>query len=261
MEPLTKALDKGGIENLNIYLDSEGKWPRITTDSLAMRDGNARQKELVALSDRLLKLLIDRVRAEAPAELKPLESEAAQLFFLGEKLWLAGGYRNQVQALLCSQLATYRCAKIVILTKGGNLGPARPAVFNIRDSGDMLKFFISGIPEVESLSKSGLKEKLEKTPVSGKSWLKILAAVREIELDGSTVGARFNEIVAFRMQPIGSITSSEDLCSLVFHQGWARVAHDSVLPALAMYLTNSGSLEQLRKEPANAPKFEEVMKE
>lgn len=260
LESLTLALNKGGIENLNNYLESGGKWPRITTDSLAVSEGNARQKELVALSDRLLQLLVDRVRAEPPVDIKPLEAEATLLFSIGEKLWLAGGYRNQVLALLCSKLASYRCGKIVILTKGAMMGPARPAVFTVRDSGEMLRLFIAGIPEMESLSKSGLKEKLEKSPVVGKSWIEMHAAIRGIELDGSTVGERFNKSMAlFQMQPFSTISSREDLCSLIFHQGDAQLLHGSDLPALATYLRNNGSLEQLKNE--NATKFAEVMKD
>jgi hypothetical protein len=149
----------------------------------------------------------------------------------------------------------------VILTKGQKMGPALPAVFNVRNPGDMLTLFIWGIPEIAPLAGSGLKEKLEKEPVTGNTWLEMLVALRKIELGGSTVGKRFNEEVSLRMERLSVIVSRENLSSLVFHQGWARVIHESMLPALAMYLRNNGSLDTLRNEPVNATKFEAVMKE
>jgi len=126
----------------------------------------------------------------------------------------------------------------------------------------MLALFVSEIPEIAQLANSGLKEKLEKEPVTGESWIEMLVSIREIELEGSTVGERFNnEIVALRGTPIGTIISHEDLCSLVFHHGWAYVIHTSMLPALAKYLRNGGSLDTLKNEPANATKFKDVMKD
>jgi hypothetical protein len=229
---------------------------------LAAKEGITRQGELVALSDRLLRALRERAKAEVPVEIKALESDAGLLFSLGEKLWKADGYRNRATALLCCEFASYRCGQIVILTKGQKRGPACPSVFIVRNPGDMLTLFVWGIPEIAPLAGSGLKEKLEKEPVTGNTWLEMLVALRKIELDGSTVGKRFNdEIVAFRGSAIGAIIAREDLSSLVMHQGWAYVTQDAMLPALAMYLRNNGSLEQLRNEPTNATKFEAVMKD
>ena len=54
--------------------------------------------------------------------------------------------------------------------------------------------------------------------------------------------------------------SKENISSLVLHYGWSQLNHEEVLPALAMYLKNGGSLEMLMKEPANATKFEDIMK-
>ena len=261
LEPLIEALDTGGLEKLNSHLDGGGKWPRITSDSLAAKEGITRQGELVALSDRLLRALRERAKAEVPVEIKALESDAGLLFSLGEKLWKADGYRNRATALLCCEFASCRCGQILILTKGGKMGPALPAVFIVRNPGDMLTLFIWGIPEIAPLAGSGLKEKLEKEPVTGNTWLEMLVALRKIELDGSTVGKLFNEEVSLRNEFLGTIISREDLSSLVMHQGWACVTHDAMLPALAMYLRNNGSLEQLRNEPTNATKFEAVMKD
>ena len=260
LEPLTKALDKGGLEALNSHLDGGGNWPRITTDSFAAKEGISRQEELVLLSDRLLGLLRDRAKAAAPANLKEVKDEAALLFSLGDKLWQAGGYRNLALALLCSEFASCRCGEIVILTRGEDMGPARPATFKVRNADDMLSLFVREVPEVALLANTGLKETLEKTPVTGDSWLEMLVAIGEIELNGSTVGERFYETLVFRMRPLGAIISREDLASLVIHQGWACVIHESLLPALSMYLKNKGSLEQLKIDPTNERKFEDVMK-
>jgi hypothetical protein len=257
---LIEALDKGGIDTLNTYLDSGGKWPRITTDSFAMKERITQQKELVALSDRLIHLLRERAEAEPASDVNTLEIEALLLFSLGEKLWLADGYRNRVVALLCREFATYRCGKIVILSQGEKMGPACPPVFNVRSSGDMLSLFIWGIPEIAPLSESGLKEKLQIEPVTGESWLEMLSAIRKIDLGGLTVGEKFNDSVSLRMDLMGTIASSENLSSLIFHQGWSHVVHNSMLPALAIYIKNKGSLETLRMEPVNATKFKKVMK-
>ena len=262
MSPLIEILENGGLEKLEHYLNDGGHWPKISTDFFAGRQGIHRQKELVALSDRLLRLIQDRAKAEAPAKIEQLESEAELLFSIGANLWKADGYRNRAIALLCSEFASYRCGQIVILTKGEKMGPPRPEVLNASKAADMLALFVRGIPEIEILADSGLKEKLEKTPVSGGSWLEMLVAIGKTELNGSTVGERFpKEIVLLRGEPIVALISKEDLCSLVFHEGWAHVIQDSMLPALAMYLKNNGSLDTLRKEPANATKFEAVMKE
>lgn len=260
LTPLIEAMDKGGLEKLNSTLNDGGNWPRITSDYFASKMHVAKQKELVALSESILRLLKDRAKALPSADIKLLDSEAFLLFSLGEKLWKADGYRNRAIALICSELATYRCGRIAILTKGEKLGPAQPEIFNVRNSSDMLRLFIWGIPENALLAESGLKEQLKKEPVGGDSWIEILAALRKIKIAGSIVGERYNDAVSLQMKPLGTIISSEDLSSLVLHHGWAHVTHESILPELAMYLKNGGSLETLIKEPANATKFNEVMK-
>lgn len=261
LKPLDEAMDKGGLETLNSYLDAEGKWPRITTSSLALKEGNTKHKELVDLSNQLLSLLKVHSTADQPKELSKMESEAGLLFSLSEKLWKADGYRNRAMSLLCSEMGTYECGKIVIFTKGEKMGPQRPAVLKVRDAGEMLSFFISEISEISALSDSGLKEILSKEPVAGGSWFEMIVAIDKIEIGGSTVGNRFNGIVAFRIEPLGTIVSREDLSSLTNHLGWAQVIHDSMLPELALYLKNKGSLEELRRNPTNAAKLKDVLKD
>lgn len=261
LKPLAELLHNGELESLNAYLDNGGKWPKITTDSFAAKEKIVRQKELVALTDLLTQILKKRANAELPVDVKLLESDATLLFSLGEKLWKADGYRNRSLALLCSEFATYRCGKIAILTKGQNIGPTQPEVLNITNSSDMLTFFVWEIPEIASLSESGLSDKIKKEPMKGESWLEILESIRKIEIEGSTVGGKFNEVVSLQMEPIGTIISREDLSSLVFRQGWASVIHESLIPALALYLRNNGSLERLKNDPTNATKFKLIMKE
>jgi len=261
VKPLIEILDNGGLEKLVGFFNNGGDWPKISTDSFAARQRIHNQKELVALSDRLLRLIQDRAKAEMPAKIEELESEAGLFFSMADGLWKADGYRNRAMAVLCSEFASYRCGQIVILTKGEKMGPSRPGVLDASKAVDLLNLFVKGIPEIEILADSGLKEKLEKAPVSGGSWLEMLVAISKTELNGSVVGERFrDQFVLFRGEPIAALISKEDLCSLVFHEGWSHVIQDSMLPALAMYLKNNGSLDTLRKEPANATKFEAVMK-
>lgn len=260
LKPLVEALDKGGLANLNSYLDEGGKWPRITTDSYATKNKITSQKELVALTDRLVGLLRDRAKAEPSSEIEALESEAKLFFALGEKLWKADGYRNRVVSLLFCDLASHRSGKIVVVSRGEKLGPQRPDVFKVPKSVDMLNLFVTMIPEHTDLSESGLDKLLVDTPVKGETWLEMIAALRKIELEGSTVSKRFEDAVALRANFLGKIISREDLSSVVIHYGSLQMMHESMLPALAMYLKNGGSLEILLKEPANATKFEEIMK-
>lgn len=262
LKPLVEALEKGGIEQLSSYLDKGGRWPRITTDSLAKKEKITQQKDLVALSSRLLLLLKDRAKAAPSTVVEELESEASLLFSLGERLWQAEGYRNKVLALLCSQLASYRCGKLVILTEGAKEGPPLPEVFKIKDPEAMLSFFISMIPEIGGLSDSGLEELLEKSPATGESWFEMFAKILEIDLDGSSVGERFGvPFMLYQQNPFEEILSSEDLYSLVNHYGVSYISRNSISPALALYLRKGGSLETLIKEQANATKFGQVMKE
>lgn len=260
LKPLIEAMEKGGLASVNTYLDEGGKWPRITTDSFAVRNKITNQKELVLLSDRLVNLLRDRSEAEPSSEIEVLESEAKLLFALSEKFWKADGYRNRVVSLLCSELANCRCGKIAILSHGEKLGPRRPEILKIHNSGDMLNLFISMIPENADLSNSGLSKVLFDKPVNKETWLEIIAELRKIELAGSTVGEKFDESVRLGIAFLGIIISKENISSLVLHYGWSQLNHEKVLPALAMYLKNGGSLETLMKEPANATKFREVMK-
>lgn len=261
LKPLVDAIDNGGLDSVNYYLDNGGKWPRITTDSYASKNEITEQNELVKLSDRLVRLLRDRAEAESSTEINTLEAEAKLFFSLGEKLWGAGGYRNLVVSLLCSELASYRCGKIVILSRGKRMGPERPAIFKVLNSRDMLTLFTSVIPEHNVLSESGFYESLVDESVTGETWLEMLAALRKVELGGTTVGEKFNDSVSFRFDFLGTIVAEENISSLVFHQGWAQVIHESMLPALAMYLRNGGSIETLLNEPVNATKFKEVMED
>ena len=260
LKPLIEAMEKGGLASLSAYLNGGGKWPRITTDSFAIRNKISNQKELVDLSDRLVSLLRDRAGAESSADIKILESEAKLLFALSEKFWKADGYKNRVASLLCSELASLRCGKIVILSSGENMGPKRSEIFKIHNSADMLKLFVTMIPENDDLSNSGLSEALAANPVNEETWLEIIAALRKIELDETTVGEKFDESVKLGVACLGMIISKENISSLVLHYGWSQLNHEEVLPALAMYLKNGGSLETLMKEPANATKFRAVMK-
>jgi hypothetical protein len=260
LKPLNEALDKGGLARLNSYLDEGGKWPRITTDSFATKNKITSQKKLVALSDRLVGLLRNRAETDASSEIEALESEVKLLFSLGEKLWKADGYRNRVLSLLCCDLASHRSGKIVIVSRGVKMGPKCPDVFKVSKSVDMLNLFVSMIPEHADLSESGLDKLLVHTPVKGETWLEMIAALRKIEFGGITIAEKFQDVVTLRADFIGNIISREDLSSLVFHYGSTQMLHESMLPALAMYLKNDGSLEILLKEPANATKFEEVMK-
>lgn len=260
LKPLIEAMEKGGLANLNSYLNEGGKWPRITTDSFATKNKITNQKELVALSDRLVSLLRDRAEVEPSSEIEALESEAKLFFALGEKLWKATGYRNRVVSLLCCDLASHRCGKIVVVSRGEKLGPQRPDVFRVPNAVEMLNLFIAMIPEHADLSESGLDKLLVDTPVKGDTWLEMIAALRKIELGGATVAKKFEDAVALRANFLGKIISKEDLSSLIFHYGSVQMMHESILPALAMYLKNGGSLEILIKEPANATKFREVMK-
>ena len=260
LKPLIEALDKGGLASVSSYLDDGGKWPRITTDSFATKNKITNQKELVALSDRLVSLLRDRAGTELSSEIESLESEAKLFFDLGEKLWKAGGYRNLVVSLLCIDLAAHRCGKIVIVSRGEKRGPQRPEIFKVLSSVDMLNLFIAMIPEHAALSDSGLGQLLVDKPVTGETWLEMIAELRKIELSGSTLGKKFDDAVALRINFLGTIISKENVSALVFHYGSVQVMHESMLPALAMYLKNGGSLEILLREPANAAKFREVMK-
>ena len=260
LKPLVEALDNGGLANLNSYLDKGGKWPRITTDSFATKNKITTQKELVALSDRFVGLLRDRAEAEPSSEIEALVSEAKLFFALGEKLWKAEGYRNRVVSLLCCDLASHRCGKIIVVSRGEKLGPQRPDVFKVPKSVDMLNLFVAMIPEHADLADSGLDKLLVDAPVKGDTWLEMIAALRKIELGGSTVRKKIEDAVALRADFLGKIIYREDLSSLIFHYGSMQMMHESMLPALAMYLKNGGSLEILLKEPANATKFEEIMK-
>ncbi len=253
-------MDKGGLPSLNTYLDEGGKWPRITTDSFATKNKITNQKELVALSDRIVSLLRDRAESEPSLKIETLESEAKLLFALSEKFWKADGYRNRVASLLCSELASLRCGKIVILSRGEKIGPPRSEIFKVRNSGDMLDLFVTLIPENADLSDSGLSEAILAKPVKEETWLEIIAALRKIELSGTTVGKKYDEPVRLGVAILGGIISKEDNSALVLHYGWSQLNNEKVLPALAMYLKNGGSLETLIKEPANATKFEDVMK-
>lgn len=259
-KPLIEAMEKGGLANLNSHLDEGGKWPRITTDSFATKNKIASQKELVALTDRLVGLLRDRAEAEPSSEIEALESEAKLFFALGEKLWKAEGYRNRVVSLVCCDLASHRCGKIVVVSRGVKLGPQRPDVFKVPKSVDMLNLFVAMIPEHADLSESGLDKLLVDTPVKGETWLEMIAALRKVELGESTVAKKFEDAVSIRVNFLGKIISIEDLNSFVWHYGSMQMMHEAMLPALAMYLKNGGSLEMLLKEPANATKFREVMK-
>lgn len=260
LKPLIEAMDQGGLANVNSYLDEGGKWPRITTDSFATKNKITNQKELVNLSDRLVGLLRDRAEAEPSSEIEALESEVKLFFALGEKLWKADGYRNRVVSLLCCDLASHRCGKMVIVSRGEKLVPQRPDVFKVPKSVDMLNLFLAMIPEHTDLSESGLDKLLVDTPVTGDTWLEMIAALRNIELGGSTVAKKFEDAAALRANFLGKIVPKEDLSSLVFQYGSMQMMHESMLPALAMYLKNGGSLKILLKEPANATKYEEIMK-
>ena len=260
LKPLIEAMEKGGLASVNTYLDEGGKWPRITTDSFAITNKIANQKALVDLSDRLVSLLRDRSEAEPSSEIGVLESEAKLLFALSGKLWKSDGYRNRVASLLCGELANFRCGKITILSRGEKMGPKRSKIFKIHNSGDMLNLFVTMIPENSDLSNSGLSEALFSNPVKEETWLEIIAALRKIELAGSTVEEKFDESVRLGVKRLGMIISEENISSLLLHYGWSQLNHEEVLPALAMYLKNGGSLETLIKEPANATKFEDVMK-
>src|SRR6478735_7650383 len=94
LKPLVEAMDNGGLEMLNSYLDADGKWPRITTSFLAMKEENTKHHEMVLLSDKLLSLLKMRSADGRPKDLIKMESDAGLLFSLSERLWKAGGYRN-----------------------------------------------------------------------------------------------------------------------------------------------------------------------
>ena len=160
LTPLIEAMDKGGLVNLDNYLDNNGKWPRISTDSFALKNKITNQKELVVLSNRLIKLLRARADAELPSEIEALDSEAKLFFALGEKFWKADGYRNLVSSLMCIELGSHRCGKIVLVSRGEKMGPNRPEVFKALNPGDMLKLFIAMIPENDAFSKAELSQKL-----------------------------------------------------------------------------------------------------
>jgi hypothetical protein len=260
LKPLIQAMEKGGLASVNSYLDDGGKWPRITTDSFAIRNNITNQEKLVDLSNRLVSLIKERSEAETSLEIGVLESDAKLLFSLSEKLWKSGGYRNRVASLLCGELANFRCGKITILTRGEKIGPKRSNTFKIHNSEDMLNLFITMIPENSDLSNYGLSKVLTTNPVKEETWLEIIAALRKIELTGTTVGEKFDESVVLGVKCLGLIISTENISSLVLNYGWSQINHEKVLPALAMYLKNGGSLETLMKEPTNATKFEDVMK-
>ena len=260
LKPLIEAIENGGLASVHTYLDEGGKWPRITTDSFATKSKITNQRELVALSDGFFSLLRDRAIAEPSSVIESLESEAKLFFALSEKLWKADGYRNRVLSLLCSELATCRCGKIIILSRGEKMGPQRSAIFKVHNSGDMLNLFVAMIPENAELSNSGLREVLLDKPVKEETWLEIIAALRKIEIAGTAVGGKYNESVRLGVECLGTIISKENISSLVLHYGWSQLNHEKVLPALAMYLKNGGSLEMLMKEPANATKFQDIMK-
>lgn len=260
MKPLIEAMEKGGLASVNTYLDEGGKWPRITTDSFAIRNKITNQEALVDLSDRLVNLIKERSEAEPSSEIGVLESEAKLLFALSDKLWRSDGYRNRVASLLCGELANFRCGKIIIHSRGEKMGPKRSEIFKINNSGDMLNLFVTMIPENADLSNSGLSEALVANPVEEETWLEISEALRKIALAGSTVGEKFDESVRLGVACFGMIISKENISSLVLHYGWSQLNHEEVLPALAMYLKNGGSLETLIKEPANETKFRAVMK-
>jgi hypothetical protein len=260
LKPLIEAMEKNGLAGLNTYLDEDGKWPRITTDSFAVKNKIANHSELVVLSDRLVSLLRERSEAETSTKIEVLESEAKLFFSLSEKFWKADGYRNRVKSLLCSELASYRCGKIVILSGGEKIGPPRPEILKVHNSGDMLNLFVALIPENEELAISGLKEALVNKPATGETWLEVIVALRETEIAGTTVGKKFDKSVRLGINLLGAIINTENISSLVLHYGWSQLRHEAVLPALAMYLKNGGSLQMLMKEPANATKFDEIMK-
>jgi hypothetical protein len=216
LKPLIEAIENGGLASVNTYLDEGGKWPRITTDSFAAKNKITNQKELAALSDRFFSLLRDRAKAEPSSEIESLESEAKLFFTLSEKLWKADGYRNRVLSLLCSELATCRCGKIIILSRGEKMGPKRSEIFKAHNSGDMLNLFVAMIPENAELSNSGLREVLLDKPVKEETWLEIIGALRKIEIAGTTVGEKFNESVRLGVAFLGIIISEEnDLFPLV----------------------------------------------
>jgi hypothetical protein len=260
LKPLTEAMEKGGLARVNFYLDEGGKWPCITTDSLALKNKIQNQKELVALSDRLTSLIRERVEAEPSSEIAVLESEAKMYFSLGRKLRKADGYRNIVVSLLCNELAAHRCGKIIILSHGEKLGPKCPEIFKDRNSDRMLNLFIALIPEHSALSNSGLGELLVEKRVTGDTWLEMIVALREIEIQGSTVGEKYNETVVLPFTTLMQNFSNENISAVVFDYGWEKIMHESVIPALAMYLKNGGSLDTLLKETANATKYREIMK-
>lgn len=250
-----------GLKEVNLYLDHGGVWPRITTDSFAAKHNISNQKDLALLSEHLLRILHATAEAKSPDNLDALEGEATLLFALAEKLWKADGYRNKATALLCCEFASLRCAKMVILSNGERMGPALPPLFRVRSSNDMLILFTSLMEENASLAESGMGAKLATELIAGDTWIEMLANLRKIQLNESTVGTLFNELVSLQMDPIGSIVSGDDVSALVFHYGWAQVMHESMLPALALYLKRGGSIDVLISEPANATKFVEVMKD
>lgn len=259
LKPLIEAMEKGGLASVNTYLDEGGKWPRITTDSFALENKIFNHKELSELSEKIIRMIRDRAETEPSLEIKVLESEAELFFSLSEKLWKAGGYRNRVVSLLCGEIASHRCGKIVVLSNGKKMGPSRPKILKINDSVDMLDLFITMLPENAGLSDSGLSELLQDKPIKKDTWLEIIAALRKIEIAGTTVGGKFDKSVTLGVEHLGVIDRNENINSLVLHYGWSQLRHEEILPALAMYLKNGGSLEMLMKEPANETKFKEVM--
>jgi hypothetical protein len=124
----------------------------------------------------------------------------------------------------------------------------------------MLNLFVAMIPENAELSNFGLSKVLLDNPVKEDTWLEVIGSLRKIEIAGTTVGEKFNESVRLGVAFLGKIISDENISSLVLHYGWSQLNHEKLLPALAMYLKNGGSLETLMKEPANAKKFREIMK-
>lgn len=260
LAPLRDAITRGGLEGLAAHLEGSGKWPRITTDSRAEREGIVTQKDLVDLCHQVVGLLKIRVAAAPSEVVGDLEAEVRTLFSLADQFWRADGYRNRVVALVCDELATYRLAKLVILTRGANTGPKRPETLTAKSPTDLRQLLIDTIPESADAAKTGLQQKLAAWQTKETEWIGMQMEMGEIEIEGTTVLQRHHPLVTFRLVELGVIVDNEDVSSLVSHYGFAQGLYEGTLMALANFLRNGGDLKELREHRVDSKTYQTVMK-
>ncbi|MES2997588.1 MAG: hypothetical protein V4733_12340 [Verrucomicrobiota bacterium] len=260
---LKNSLNHGGLTGLQADLAGKTAWPTIMSDFRARREGvdETRQRDLVALAEQVMQQLRVNASAPPPDDEDGLNKEITLLYSLGERFWKSGGYRNYVLALVCGELAGYRCGKIVLLTNGKHTGPRLPEVFDYKTSQQMLEFFRSVIPESEELMKMGLLEQLAAHPPQEKSWILMTREMaKNVKFTPGTEGHN-TSTPFFSMGRLSNTLNSVDLGTLMTNLCRPKIVRNSMVEALAWYLAQGGDIRVLLTEPTNATKYRAVMKE